>query len=342
MTPATPAAAFAAAFVGALAPLRALAPGRTCARALALGIVLLHLIARTASGQQVGETVQITLSNGDVLTAVVVSWAPDLVVVDHALLGRVLIAPAAITSTAAPGAPPPAAAAAPITLTTAEPAAEEPSPWSGIVDLGGDVNTGNTDTSDFRAAVETRRKDEMTQLDLSFAYRYKTEDEATTEDNRLLGVRHQWLDPGTAWRTFLEGSFEQDRFKDFDSRIRVGAGRAYAFHDTPETQMIGRAGLGAVQEDGGPDEHVMLEGILGFDYEQQIAERQRFISGVSLYPSLDEVGEYQAKGRAIWELQVSETEPWALRLGIESEYDSEPGDASSTDLHYFASLGYRF
>jgi len=309
-------------------------------------LVALALVAGAcpaARAQDLGATVQVTLVNGDVLTGVLVARTSERIVIDHALLGRVFLDPAAIR-TAPPPAEPPAPVVAPLAAPAVPPPApeDEASAWDGTVDLGADVSTGNTDTADFRLGVDARREDEETQTDLSFVYRYRTEDGEATEDERALSGRYQWLEPDSAWRTFVEASWERDRFKDFDARVRLGGGRAYAFHDTDETQMIGRTGLGVTKEIGAPDEDLMLQGILGFDYEHQLAERQRFVSGVTLYPTLDDLGEYQAQGRALWELRVSETDPWALRLGVETKYDSDPGDAGTTDVNYFASLGYRF
>ena len=56
-----------------------------------------------------------------------------------------------------------------------------------------------------------------------------------------------------------------------------------------------------------------------------------------------DVPEFRLESKAGWEIKLDETNGMFLNLGVESRYDSDPGEGfESHDISYFALLGWNF
>lgn len=297
------------------------------------------LLLGTPAAAPDGADVQVTLANGDVLRGKLLASSAQVVVLEHAVLGRLTLARGAL---AAPGAPPPPPAPTTGAPVVPAPAAAPPSPWSGSIDLGLNGSGGNTDEDKLRLSLKVRHDDAEGIWDGGVLYRRDESNGAVSSDQRFLEGRYSWKLPESDWGPFVQGSHEVDRFKDFDSRTGLGGGAAYTHRDDETALLISRYGLGFVQTSGGSDDGTTPEGILGLDYERQVDELTRFVSLLELLPDLSDGGEYRARADLALEWNLDATSEWMLRLGLGGDYDSTPGTAGSTDVEYYLSLGRRF
>ncbi|MHC4845833.1 MAG: DUF481 domain-containing protein, partial [Planctomycetota bacterium] len=241
-----------------------------------LGLVLLAALAgpvptvaaqSPASPGAVLPEVRIPLVNGDVLTAAWLSSTADSVTVAHPVLGVMTLTRAQLAL--APGAP-----------LTAEGLAVPPepppgptavvSPWSGSIDFGVNGSSGNTDEQDARAELKLRHEDDEGLWDSRVLFQRSESGGAATADRRFLESRYTWDLQDSRWGPFVQGSFETDRFKDFDSRVSAGGGVAYTHRDDETTRLVTRYGLAVVATTGGMDDGTSPEAILGLDYGRRI------------------------------------------------------------------------
>lgn len=216
--------------------------------------------------------------------------------------------------------------------------------WTGRVELGLNGSSGNTEAFNFRSAASATRTTERIETSGRISYTYGKNDGEETTNRGRLNVRNDWLLPDDSpWRVFATGDLQFDRFQDWDWRAAAFAGVGYEFIDTERTFLLGRVGAGASREIGGSDNAINPEGLIGVDFRYRITERQRFTASADLYPDLDDFGEYRADGRAEYEILIDEESNLSLTLGVETRYDSQPGEGfRRNDFDYYALLVWTF
>ncbi len=309
-------------------------------------VILLTLVTAGSAAAQLtqddlGAEVRVLLENGDVVTGELVAVDDVSFTLRHPIMGDLTVPFAALAPPVIP-VPDPS-----ILLAEPEPEPPPPGPWTHDVFVGLNGSSGNTENSRYRVEHTTNYETPESTWLLNYLFRYakeETDDSGSnvTEDQHTLSTRYEWLQPESPWRTYVQGSADKDRFKDWDYRYRIGAGKGYTFRDDDVVTLIGRAGLGFVRTVGGEEDGTETEAQLGVDYDHVLTERSKFTSAVYVFPSLTNSGEYRSLGRAAFEQALNETQELLLKLGVDYEYDSNPGDADSTDWNYFASLGWRF
>ena len=164
-------------------------------------------------------------------------------------------AAAAVTPESVP-APAPAPALAPATAMAeadAEPQTRpgrfaslvQPETWSGRVSLGLQVESGNTDLSDYAFALHLDRElDGGWGLNSKFEYFYTESDNAVTRDNWLIDARadRQLVD---RWGYYVGGSYERDNLGSYESSAFLTAGGTFEVIDSEAMNWDLRAGAGA-------------------------------------------------------------------------------------------------
>lgn len=215
--------------------------------------------------------------------------------------------------------------------------------WTGSVALGLNGASGNTERFNLRGEIAgTRETDRMTTKATTY-YTYATDDGNASESRFFLGLRNDWKLANPRWFVFGEGSAEFDDFQDWDWRLAAAGGIGYHFIDNEKTKLSGRVGAGLSREIGGSDNTIRPEALIGTDFSHQLTERQKLTAGATLYPDLDETGEFRFVGNAAWEILVDPEVNMSLRLGIEDRYDSTPGEGTKkNDFFYFAMLVWSF
>ncbi len=219
--------------------------------------------------------------------------------------------------------------------------------WDASVELGITGSDGNSESFNFRTALDAQRLTEKMETKLGLSYKYGTQN-GTQNTNRFdARARNDWLFPGSRWRTFVQGSYEYDEFQAWDHRISGFGGVGYELirpeDQAPDMSLLARAGIGGSQTIGGPNEEFRPEALLGLDYNWNIKEGQRFFVNTELFPSLDEVGDFRWITNAGYEIVLDQESNLYLKLGLEDRYDSNPGaGAKKNDIDYYVTLGWKF
>jgi len=161
---------------------------------LALSALALGLTTGTSFADQV------TLTKGDVLIGTVTEQSDDKVVLQHAVLGEVILPADQVAAVAIDGIEP-----APAPVVVEEEVAKE---WDSHVEVSASSATGNTDTQAVHLGLTSKRENEKTRTALDAHYFYGASDGDRTENRLTAGVLHDWLVPNSKWLYFASGRYD--------------------------------------------------------------------------------------------------------------------------------------
>lgn len=305
---------------------------------------------------------EVHLKGGNSLEVTILERFNDRIVVHHVDLGRLEIARDRIVSIVIePGLdehrtthetsshpsslgaiqdnPAPGKAPAPGIEPTPEPVRE----WQSQFTLGLSGSFGNTDTQSFNVGITSvrTRDDEIASFDLSYYYGATNGDR---EDNRFsTGLRNDWLVPDSPWRLFAQGRFDADEFQSWDHRVGVHVGPGYLLVDQEDVKLTVRVGLGVIKEFGSIDEDLRPEALFGADLAWSVSKKQTFTLGTTIFPDLEETGEFRAVTNINWSLLLDDQRNMSVTAGLFHEYQSDVDPSvDKNDLKIFAGLKFDF
>ncbi|MEL0082910.1 MAG: DUF481 domain-containing protein [Gammaproteobacteria bacterium] len=272
---------------------------------------------------------QIVLSNGDRLTGQIVEQSVTTVTLDHPQLGRLVID----RNNIAPG-------ERLVKAETVEPAVLPPTQaLKRRIEAGLNGSNGNSRDRDFRLGYQARNESDLRRLLLKTAYQKSSSDGETDENDFYVELTHDWLLPQSPWFRFAQGRYDWDDFEDWDSRLNLSGGVGYGFYDRADFTLNGRLGAGFNQTWGGDDDQLEPEGIVGVDSRWKINPGQSLEFANTLYPELDEMGEFRNLTHLAWVIKLDQFSGLALKFGIENEYESSAaGESKKNDFKYDLSL----
>ena len=329
---------------------------------LLAGAVVVALAAPVLRGDEV------MLVTGELMKGDIVELAPEHVILEHPVLGRMKIPvaqvlyvtqdeplpadpaadPAAPESMAPEAAAPQPEAPGPDLLVI--PMDEPETPTRGPVltflhdnnvqfELGLNGASGNSETTDLRAAAKAGRESETRRWAFDAAYFYSKSDGDSTRNDSTIGLVHDWLKPESPWFLFAQGRADFDDFQDWDSRVNGAAGVGYQWIKTDTLNVRLRVGAGAVKEFGSDNEDVRPEGSVGGELTWKIKPNQTLAAAVTAFPSFDDAGEVRVRASADWTLKVDQADGISIKLGVLDEYDSLAGAGTDkNDFKYYAAL----
>lgn len=341
---------------------------------VALALVIMFAGWTASASAPVAGGDRVVLVTGEALVGRVVAREDGHIIFEHPALGVLSIAavqisfvePIADPADAAAGADPaPAAVPAPMDATHAtsagaatiadaslslrDDAQPEPTPavpavkWSGRFELGANATSGNSDTTSIYAAFGVKREAGLGTFTDDLNYRLATDDGETTT-NRFFNVARyeRLLAEGSRWSWFASSSQEVDEFKDYDFRLSGSGGFSYdAIREDRQTLKL-YAGAGAAREFGGSQDNLNPFALLGTAYTRKINSRVSFAASAEFEPRLDDFGEYRLRGKSKLDVDLNDNGSLKLSLGVEDEFNSDPGDAKENDFYFFAAIVYAF
>ncbi len=283
---------------------------------------------------------EVTLSTGDTLTGAVVEQTADTVVLQHDVLGRLEIPLAQVQAVIGPETIEVETVIPEAKVAGAEP---EKSEWESRFELAAGGAFGNTDTQNFRLGLTSKRETESMRTSLDAAYYYGADNGDRTENRFTAGILNDWLFKNSRWLIFAEGRYDYDEFKSWEHRISAHVGPGYRLIESERFNLNLRGGIGFSKEFGSDGEDFRPEALLGTDFTWQITERQSLEGSATIYPDLDETGEYRTLSRLNWAVLVDPDSNISLTAGLEHEYQSDvdPG-VEEHDLRVFAGFMFDF
>ena len=301
--------------------------------------IFMLLLALPSSATQ-AEVLQ--LSNGDRLSGEVVEEDAHQVVFDHPVLGQLVIERGKIAATTAAGPTKATPHNSDQIIKLSKPTLSKPAAGTVIsqrIEVGLSGASGNSRNSDFRLGYQRRAESAQQHSLLKSGYQRESSNGRTEENDFFTELTYDWLMPESRWFRFAQGRYDWDDFEDWDSRISASGGSGYLFADRPDLRIAGRLGLGLSQTFGGEKDELDPEGIVGFDSNWQVSDRQSLELANTLYLQLDEFGELRNLTSLAWLIKLDQFNDLDLKLGADNEYESDStGESRSNDFRYNLSL----
>ena len=225
----------------------------------------------------------------------------------------------------------------------------EASPWSGDIELGYLMTSGNSDTQSLNARLRILREVSRWrhQLQLESLYNSETRedtDEDETTAQKFLASAKTNLKFDSKNSAFLLGIYEDDRFSGYDYQATVAAGYSRVFIDTDRLTLTGEIGPGwrysklhdqaADGKDSETEAIVRLAGL--FDW--QVSQNAVFAQELSI-----EAGEDKTITRSATSLKTRVIGALALKASFALKHtDNVPADTDKTDTETALTLVYSF
>lgn len=317
----------------------------------------------------------VTLTTGDTIRGVLESpEGADPVVLKHPVLGTLSIPRSSVAkvevSPPAGAAPAPAPAAAPkdepkTDLTVVVPGPQEPAPakvvaappapplsppppgifdnWKFSVETGLTGATGDQEKLNTRLVLNVRREVPDSVTNAVVGWWYGRTDGRETEGRVQADVRNDWpVQKDSAWKVYVAGVAEYNRFQPWDYRVGFNAGFGYDLYKDDSLQVLTRAGLGTTyfETDNRPQR---IEFWPGVDARYRIDEASFVTASAEGTIDFQELEDSRATLRAAYEIMLDRTKGTTLKFGVEDRYIRSPAAGREEhNLEYFAALVFRF
>ena len=214
--------------------------------------------------------------------------------------------------------------------------------WERSLDFSLTGASGNTDMQDIYTAINAHRATDRSTIDFVATYRKSESDGEDTANRLFVQGRYTWLFTDSKWGVFAQGSFEINRFQNWDQRLTAATGPSHRFIDNGKTFLEGRVGVGFVGTYGEDrDDQTDPEASIGATLRHKINGKLSFTANAELLPNLDDTSEFRFLGDA--GLEYSLAESWSLKAGVQEVFDSNPGAGfEESDFYYFVALSAKF
>lgn len=215
-------------------------------------------------------------------------------------------------------------------------------PWEGNFELGMNGTAGNTETFNVRVGANAKYKSATRNHTLQLLYLEKTANQVQTAQTALADGRIEWPWDGSPWNYFIHELTEYDEFKAFRVRVSVDTGLGYEFMQNDRTTLIGRGGVAASREFGGPDDKTQPELLLGVEFKHKFSDKHSINFKSDYYPAMQDFNDFRLNSQASWEMAVAPEWGLSLKFSVIDRYDSTPHGAKPNDLDYSTLMIWAF
>lgn len=217
----------------------------------------------------------------------------------------------------------------------------QPKKWSGNINLGGNLQTGNTDRAGAFIAGEVMRKTERDRLKLRYQFNYTEEEDKVTTRNHYGMSKYDYFFTKKLYG-YLGIELMNDKLEDLNLRTIVGPGVGYQIWDDPIKSLLFEAGLTYTNQNRieGEDEDWVSARLAG-DFSYKILDFVIASDQLTFYPSLGHGGEYLLRNEAALTTPLGSR--WALKFSNIIKHDSDPPQrVKKNDIYWILSLQYSF
>ena len=216
-----------------------------------------------------------------------------------------------------------------------------PKDWSGSINLGGNLQSGNTDRKAAYVAASATRKTEKDRFRVSYEFTYGQQDGETTAQSNYGTAEYDYFFTKQFYG-YGAAEFLNDKFQDLNLRTTVGGGVGYQVWDDPIKALSGEAGLSYVNNNykSAPDTSYLAARLGGF-FRYKLFDFIVFSERILYYPSLQDSGVYTLRNEA--RLTAPLGARWALDFANIFQRNSDPPPGvKANDVQWILSLQYSF
>jgi len=217
----------------------------------------------------------------------------------------------------------------------------KPITWKGNITIGGNLQSGNSDTMNISVGTSAARRTEKDRFTLSFLYNRTEDDDEKTAENTYGQLKYDYfLNP--KWYLYLNLDMLSDKFEDVNLRTTIGPGAGYQVWEEENKALSFEAGLSYTSEDRdmGEDDN-WVSARLGANYMQKLFDRIIFTDQFVIYPDLEDSGEYLLRNEASVVTDIGTSLAFKLSNIWERNSDPEPG-LDQDDYTWLLGLQYSF
>lgn len=213
--------------------------------------------------------------------------------------------------------------------------------WRGNINLGGSLESGNTDRLGLHFAADAVYRTLKNRLTAGYMTNYAREDKRMTTRNHYVEVKGDHFYSERVYG-YLGVELLNDTFKDLSLRSTVGPGVGYQFWDEEIKSLSFEAGPSYIYENRrrSSDDSWMV-GRIGSQFRYRIFDFLTFSDRVLFYPSLERGGEFVLRNEAALVVPVNARLSMRLSNILEHDSDPQPG-VKKNDVYWIYSLQYSF
>lgn len=270
----------------------------------------------------------VTLQNGDKLTGTVLSETPELLVLDHAVLGRLEIKKSALS---------------PADEKKKEPAKGDVE-WERKIAAGYEMASGNTEYQRLNGDFLFNRN-ELWVNEWTFKGKGTVEHGADSKLTVQRGDSSLRFAKSLTQKlyNFYRISAEHDRFENLNARIIPTTGLGYWLSDKDDFKLLTEGGVGYQWEFLHPDgveQKVLLH--TRAMISKKLTERLETGFDHYYFPTLRDFGDYRIESEAF--LRYAFSEQLALKITAQNQYQSRPKSETTkkNDFRLISGLEYSF
>ena len=217
--------------------------------------------------------------------------------------------------------------------------------WSGAVDLGLSLTSGNSENLNFTFgghAVRETKRDKASFYFTEVYGRSKVAGITEATANAIRGGGRYELFLNDRWNVFGFGDLEHDRFQELDLRLVLGGGVGYYFikNDRTEFQLFGGGNL---NKEYFTDDIRRTSGeiTIGQGLSSKLSDRFSLLERFAVFPNLSEGGEYRLTFDSSAVTALSKWLAWQLTFSDRYLSNPVPG-ADSNDILFTTGLRLSF
>jgi putative salt-induced outer membrane protein YdiY len=224
-----------------------------------------------------------------------------------------------------------------------------PSKWTGSIVANGDIQRGNTHSTDFGLAVDAslRRDDENhdDRFGLSGAYNFGNETtngvQSTSTDNWFAQAKY---DKFLSEKLYAYGIFraDHDRLAQLNYRLSPGAGIGYQWIESAAFNFSTEVGGNWIIEDydtSGQDQKFAIR--LAYHIDKKLSDKVSVFHNLEWLPAIDDPSDYILNVDA--GIKAMMTTNWFSQLKVTWQRDSTPAPGSlKDDTRFLIGIGWQF
>ncbi|MDB2682883.1 DUF481 domain-containing protein [Alphaproteobacteria bacterium] len=215
--------------------------------------------------------------------------------------------------------------------------------WSGRVNFGASLQTGNTEKNAILGDASLKAKiDEKNRATIKAEYNREKDDGDVTEDNRSLDGTYEYLFK-PKWFAQASAGLEQDDIAELDLRTTLGAGLGYQAYERDDLNLKMVAGptyLRSEFENGSTDSSIAARWAL--DYDQKVLEdRFQLFHDHEIFIPGDDTGAFLLESKSGVRVPITKGIIGTGEIDFDWDNDPEPG-ITEDDTKYAVKLGYEW
>lgn len=288
----------------------------------------------------------VELVTGEKIDGAIIESNDDVVVMEHAVLGRLEIAADQVK-------PPDEEKINPGLFGTSFLEG-----WTRGASLGWSAASGKSSSQNLNADLGLNRETDDFRGKFLAKYFYSESDREVEDDQFKARYTHDFLFGKKRPFPFLSPHYTYDSRQDWNHRAGIDAGVGYQFVKNDQWDVIGRLGGGISQtlkddrDRAGPpgmrdyvgDDPIRTEptGLVMLTGAWTYMEGQSLSAGARYEPDFADLPNFRAVGNAEWKIAVGVIEGLGFKIGIDYIHDAHETNKNRNDRKYYANLAYDF